>query len=87
MPGLDPNVEFLKKKAYVLLLRDQNGIGLGGRSILHLHPLTNASLKSIRMKLQRHVRGQNRGSWVCPDHLDYFQIADMSISYVFKVDF
>ena len=30
MPGLDPNVEFLKEKAYVLLLRDPNGIGLGG---------------------------------------------------------
>ena len=25
-----------------------------------------------KMKLQRHVRGQIRGSWVCPVHLDYF---------------
>ena len=29
------------------------------------------------MKLQRHVRGQNRGSWVCLVHLDYFQLADI----------
>ena len=34
-------------------------------------------LKSSRMKLQRHVRGQNRGSWVCLVHLDYFQLADI----------
>ena len=40
-------------------------------------------LESARMKLQRHVRGQNRGSWVCPVHLDYFQLADMCISRVF----
>ena len=39
-------------------------------------------LKSSRMKLQRHVRGQNRGSWVCPVYLDYFQVADMCISRV-----
>ena len=37
-------------------------------------------LESARMKLQRHVRGQIRGSWVCPVHLDYFQFADMCIS-------
>ena len=30
-------------------------------------------LKTLKMKLQSHVRGQNRGSWVCPVHLDYFQ--------------
>ena len=40
-------------------------------------------LKSARMKLQRYVRGQIRGSWVCPVHLDYFQLADMCISRVF----
>ena len=34
-------------------------------------------LESVRMKLQRRVRGQIRGSWVCPVHLDYFQFADM----------
>ena len=42
-------------------------------------------LKLSRMKLQRHVRGQNRGSWVCPVHLDYFQLADMCISCVFTL--
>ena len=41
-------------------------------------------LKSLKMKLQSHVRGQNRGSWVCPVHLDYFQVADMCISRGFK---
>ena len=40
-------------------------------------------LKSARMKLLSHVRGQIRGSWVCPVHLDYFQMADMCISRVF----
>ena len=40
-------------------------------------------LESSRMKLQRHVRGQNRGSWVYPVHLDYFLLADMFISRVF----
>ena len=40
-------------------------------------------LKSSRMMLQRHVRGQHRGSWVCPVHPDYFQLADMCISRVF----
>ena len=40
-------------------------------------------LESVRMKLQRRVRGQIRGSWVCPVHLDYFQFADMCISRVF----
>ena len=40
-------------------------------------------LKTLKMKLQSHVRGQNRGSWVCPVHLDYFQMADMCISHVF----
>ena len=39
-------------------------------------------LKTLKMKLQSHVRGQNRGSWVCPVHLDYFQLADMCISRV-----
>ena len=39
------------------------------------------------MKLQKHVRGQNRSSWVCPVHLNYFQVADISISCVFTVDF
>ena len=45
--------------------------------------------KSSFLKLQRHVRGQNRGSWVCPVHLDldYFQVVDLCISRVFKVDF
>ena len=37
----------------------------------------------MKMKLQSHVRGQNGGSWVCPVHLDYFQLADMCISRVF----
>ena len=40
-------------------------------------------VKSLKMKIQSHVRGQNRGSWVCPVHLDYFQLADMCISRVF----
>ena len=40
-------------------------------------------LKSSIRKLQRHVSGQNRGSWVCPVHLDYFQLAEMCISHVF----
>ena len=40
-------------------------------------------LESVRMKLQRRVRGQIMGSWVCPVHLDYFQMADMCISRVF----
>ena len=39
--------------------------------------------KQGKMKLQRQVSGQIRGSWVCPDHLDYFQMADMCISRVF----
>ena len=29
------------------------------------------------------VRGQNRGSWIFPIYLDYFQLADMCISLVF----
>ena len=40
-------------------------------------------LKSVQMKLQRHVRGQNRGSGGFPVHLDYFQVANMCISHVF----
>ena len=53
--------------------------------VLHceLHSLNDPPLKSSRMKLQRHVRGQNSGSRVCPVHLDYFQLADMCISRVF----
>ena len=43
----------------------------------------NLGWKSARMKLQWHVRGQIRGSWVCPAHLDYFQMSDMCISRVF----
>ena len=39
--------------------------------------------KQAKKKLQRHVRGQIGGSWVCPVHLDYFQMADMCISSVF----
>ena len=39
--------------------------------------------KQAKMKLQRHVRGQTRSSWVCPVHLDYFQAANMCISHVF----
>ena len=27
--------------------------------------------------------GHNRGSWICPVHLDYFQLADICISLVF----
>ena len=42
-------------------------------------------LKSLKIKLQSYVRGQNRGSWVCPVHLDYFQLADMCISRGFKL--
>ena len=33
------------------------------------------------------MRDQDRGFWVCPVHLDYFQIAYMCISCVFTVDF
>ena len=54
------------------------GIRAGGGAIKRPPPL-----ESARMKLQRHVRSQNRGSWVCPVHLDYFQLADMCISHVF----
>ena len=39
-------------------------------------------LKSARMKLLSHVRGQIRGSWVYPVHQDYFQMADMCIHVV-----
>ena len=35
-------------------------------------------LISARMKLKRHVMGQNRCSWGCPVHLDYCQVADNS---------
>ena len=35
-------------------------------------------LKTLKMKLQSHVRGQNRGSWVCPVHLDYFHFQGQS---------
>ena len=45
---------------------------------------TPPPLESVRMKLQRRVRGQIMGSWVCPVHLDYFQMADMCISRVFS---
>ena len=49
-----------------------------------MHPFKeNPPLKSARMKLQKHVRGQNRRFWVCLVHLDYFQFADMCISRVF----
>lgn len=44
-------------------------------------------LESARKKLQRHVRSQNRGSWVSPVNLDCFQVADMCISCVVTVDF
>ena len=44
-----------------------NGAGYPGGG--HYDP---SPLKSARMKLQSHVRGQIRGSQVCPVHLDYF---------------
>ena len=31
---------------------------------------------------QRQVRGQSWGSWVCPIHLDYYQVAGTCISRV-----
>ena len=40
-------------------------------------------LKSSRMKLQRHVRGQTRGSWVCLTQLDHCQMATTCISRVY----
>ena len=64
---------------------------------LHINPLTDGiqimavlmggalnapPLKTLKMKLQSHVRGQIRGSWVCAVHLDYFQMADMCIHVV-----
>ena len=36
-----------------------------------MHPSNKyPPLKSIRKKVQRDVRGENRGSWVCPVHLE-----------------
>ena len=35
--------------------------------------LNTPPLKTLKMKLQSDLRGQNRGSWVCPVHVDYFQ--------------
>ena len=46
----------------------------GGGALIAPSPL-----KSVQMKLQRHVRGQNRGSRGFPVHLDYFQVANMCI--------
>ena len=46
-------------------------------------PFNGPSLKSVKMKLQRCARSQNRGSWVCPTHLDYSQMATMCISRVY----
>ena len=40
-------------------------------------------LKSLQMKLRRHVRSQNRGPGGFPVHLDFFQAANMCISQVF----
>ena len=46
-------------------------------------PFNGPSLKSVKMKLQRCARSQNRGSWVCPTILDYSQMATMCISCVY----
>ena len=42
-------------------------------------------LKSVSIKPQKHVRGQNRGSGEFPVHLDYFQVVNMCISRVFTL--
>ena len=57
--------------------------GIHIKAVLMGGALNAPPLKSLKMKLQSHVRDQNRGSWVCPVHLDYFQLADMCISRVF----
>ena len=46
-------------------------------------PFNAPSLKSVKIKLQRCARSQNRGSWVCPTILDYSQMATMCISCVY----
>ena len=56
---------------------------LGCEMVLGHYAPPPPPLKSARMKLQRHLRGQIRGSWVCPVHLDYCQLADKCISHVF----
>ena len=38
-------------------------------------PFNGPSLKPVKMKLQRCVRSQIRGSWVCPAQPDYSQMA------------
>ena len=43
-------------------------------------------LESVRMKLQRRVRGQIWGSWVCPVHLNYFQLAPVGNGLVVFAD-
>ena len=53
--------------------------GLSGRGGASDAPPGNTA----KIKLQRHVRYQNRGSWVCPTHLDYSQLATMCISRVY----
>ena len=50
-------------------------------------PFNGPPLKSVQIKLQRHVRGQNRGSEGFLVHLDYFQVANMCISHVFHTLF
>ena len=81
-----------------MMLDVERTFGLGQSVQKFINPLSNGiqikavlmgggalnapPLKSLKMKLQSHVRGQNRGSWVCPVHLDYFQLADMCISRV-----
>ena len=57
--------------------------GIQIKAVLMGEALNAHPLKTLKMKLQSHVRGQNRGSWVCPVHLDYFQLADMCISHAF----
>ena len=39
-------------------------------------------LKSSKMKLSKHLMGQNRGSCGCPTYLDHFQLAVKCISCV-----
>ena len=68
---------FRSKKMYEGWLRVINHLSDGGGA------LNAPPLKTLKIKLQSHVRGQNRGSLVRPVHLDYFQLADMCISGVF----
>ena len=41
--------------------------------------------KILESEATESCEGQNGGSWVCPVHLHYFQLADMCISRGFKL--